>query len=119
MVAANKNLLKEVRRVAIKDELLAMRLRGRLVVARNRRFQTSEPQPPEVRRDGDDPERNPFAYWIDRISPEWRLAYPRILAYLITVVPYRLFTFSISTFSSSEMAFILALTSSPSLVALR
>jgi hypothetical protein len=33
VVAANKNLLKEVRRLAIKDELLAMRLRGRLVVA--------------------------------------------------------------------------------------
>jgi hypothetical protein len=32
MVAANKNLLTEVRRLAIKDELLAMRLRGRLVV---------------------------------------------------------------------------------------
>jgi hypothetical protein len=32
MVAANKNLLREVRRMAIKDELLAMRLRGRLVV---------------------------------------------------------------------------------------
>ena len=32
MVAANKNLLKEVRRLAIKDELLAMKLRGRLVV---------------------------------------------------------------------------------------
>ncbi len=32
MVAANKNLLKEVRRLAIKDELQAMRLRGRLVV---------------------------------------------------------------------------------------
>ena len=32
MVAANKDLLKEVRRLAIKDELLAMRLRGRLVV---------------------------------------------------------------------------------------
>jgi hypothetical protein len=32
MVAANKNLLKEVRRLAIKDELLAMRLRARLVV---------------------------------------------------------------------------------------
>lgn len=31
MVAANKNLLKLVRRLAIKDELLAMRLRGRLV----------------------------------------------------------------------------------------
>lgn len=31
MVAANKNLLKEVRRLAIRDELLAMRLRGRLV----------------------------------------------------------------------------------------
>jgi hypothetical protein len=28
MVAANKNLLKEVRRRAIKDELLAMTLRG-------------------------------------------------------------------------------------------
>jgi len=32
MVAANKNLLKEGRRLAIKDELLAMVLRGRLVV---------------------------------------------------------------------------------------
>jgi len=32
MVAANRNLLKEVRRLAIKDELLAMRTRGRLVV---------------------------------------------------------------------------------------
>jgi len=32
MVAANKNLLKEVRRLAIRDEVLAMRLRGRLVV---------------------------------------------------------------------------------------
>ena len=32
MVAANKNLLKEVRRLAIRDELLAIRLRGRLVV---------------------------------------------------------------------------------------
>ena len=31
MVAANKNLLKEVRRLAIKDELRAMRLRGSLV----------------------------------------------------------------------------------------
>ena len=33
MVAANKYLLREVRRLAIKDELLAMRLRGRLVVS--------------------------------------------------------------------------------------
>ena len=32
MVAANKYLLREVRKLAIKDELLAMRLRGRLVV---------------------------------------------------------------------------------------
>jgi len=32
MVAANKNLLREVQRLAIKDELRAMRLRGRLVV---------------------------------------------------------------------------------------
>ena len=31
MVAANKNLLRLARRLAIKDELLAMRLRGRLV----------------------------------------------------------------------------------------
>ena len=31
MVAASKTLLKEVRRLAIRDELLAMRLRGRLV----------------------------------------------------------------------------------------
>ena len=33
MVTANKNLLKAVRRLAIKDELRAMRLRGNLVVA--------------------------------------------------------------------------------------
>jgi hypothetical protein len=32
MVAANKNLLKEVRRLAIRDELLAMKNRGRMVV---------------------------------------------------------------------------------------
>jgi hypothetical protein len=32
MVAANKKLLKEVQRLAIRDELRAMRLRGRLVV---------------------------------------------------------------------------------------
>ncbi|MFM7108334.1 MAG: hypothetical protein ACKOZU_06995 [Planctomycetaceae bacterium] len=32
MVAANRNLLREVRKLAIKDELSAMRLRGRLVV---------------------------------------------------------------------------------------
>lgn len=32
MVAANKNLLKEVRRLAIKEELLAMKLRGHLLV---------------------------------------------------------------------------------------
>ena len=32
MVAANKCLLRKVRRLAIKDELVAMRLRGRLVV---------------------------------------------------------------------------------------
>lgn len=32
MVSANKNLLKEVSRLAIRDELSAMRLRGRLVV---------------------------------------------------------------------------------------
>ncbi len=31
MVDANKNLLKLVRRLAIRDEVLAMRLRGRLV----------------------------------------------------------------------------------------
>lgn len=31
MVVANKNLLKEVRRLAIRDELLTMRLRGVLV----------------------------------------------------------------------------------------
>jgi len=31
MVAVNKALLREVRRLAIKDELLVMRLRGRLV----------------------------------------------------------------------------------------
>jgi len=32
MVIANKNLLKEVRKLAIRDELLVMRLRSRLVV---------------------------------------------------------------------------------------
>ena len=32
MVAINNNLLREVRRLAIRDELLAMRLRGRLVM---------------------------------------------------------------------------------------
>jgi hypothetical protein len=32
VVAANNNLLKMVRRLAIRDELLAMRARGRLVV---------------------------------------------------------------------------------------
>lgn len=32
MVAANNSLLKQVRTLAIRDELLAMRLRGRLVV---------------------------------------------------------------------------------------
>lgn len=33
MVAAGKKLLKMVRRLAVKDELRAMRLRGRLIVA--------------------------------------------------------------------------------------
>jgi hypothetical protein len=32
MVVANKSLLKEVRKLAIRDELLTMRLRGVLVV---------------------------------------------------------------------------------------
>jgi hypothetical protein len=32
VVAASKTLLKAVRKLAIRDELLAMRLRGRLVV---------------------------------------------------------------------------------------
>ena len=32
MVTANKSLLREVRRLAIRDELQAMRLRSRLVV---------------------------------------------------------------------------------------
>jgi hypothetical protein len=32
MVAANKSLLKMVRKLAVRDELLAMRTRGRLVV---------------------------------------------------------------------------------------
>jgi hypothetical protein len=32
MVAANKKLLKEVQRLAIRDELRAMRLRGRLIL---------------------------------------------------------------------------------------
>jgi L-lysine 2,3-aminomutase len=33
MVAAGKKLLKMVRRLAVRDELRAMRLRGRLIVA--------------------------------------------------------------------------------------
>lgn len=49
MVAANKNLLKEVRRLAIRDELLAMRLRGRLV-AGSRHPQTNKPTQPEGRK---------------------------------------------------------------------
>jgi hypothetical protein len=32
MVAANKKLLKEVQRLAIRDELRAMQLRGRLIL---------------------------------------------------------------------------------------
>ncbi|MEN9665105.1 MAG: hypothetical protein RLZZ326_1468 [Planctomycetota bacterium] len=32
MVAARKNLLREIRRLAVRDELRAMRTRGRLVV---------------------------------------------------------------------------------------
>lgn len=32
MVAANKSLLRQARKWAVKDELLAMRVRGRLVV---------------------------------------------------------------------------------------
>ena len=32
MVAARRNLLREIRRLAIRDELRAMRTRGRLVV---------------------------------------------------------------------------------------
>lgn len=32
MVAANKNLLNQVRKLTIKDELIAMKLRNRLVV---------------------------------------------------------------------------------------
>lgn len=32
MVTANKELLREVRKLAVRDELLAMRFRGRLVV---------------------------------------------------------------------------------------
>jgi hypothetical protein len=32
VVAANKNLLEMARRLAIRDELMAMRLRGRLVI---------------------------------------------------------------------------------------
>ena len=32
MVAANRRLLQEVRKSAIKDEIFAMRVRGRLVV---------------------------------------------------------------------------------------
>ena len=34
MVMANRNLLRHVRRLAIRDELLAMQLRGRLVAPR-------------------------------------------------------------------------------------
>lgn len=44
MVAANKRLLKLIRRAAIRDELLAMRLRARLVV--------TPAAPPTPRADG-------------------------------------------------------------------
>ena len=42
MVAANKRLLNLVRRLAIRDELLAMRLRSRLIVP--------QAQPPQNNR---------------------------------------------------------------------
>lgn len=49
MVAANKNLLRLVRQLAVKDELLAMRLRGQLVVmvVADRHSQTNKPTQPE------------------------------------------------------------------------
>lgn len=47
MVAANKSLLRLVRRAAIRDELLAMRLRARLVV--------TPATPPAKHRDGPSP----------------------------------------------------------------
>jgi hypothetical protein len=46
LVAANKNLLKEVRRLAIKDELLAMKIRG-MLVAGSLHPQTKKPAPSE------------------------------------------------------------------------
>jgi len=48
VVAANKNLLEEVRRLAIKDELLAMKLRGR-PVAGSLHAQSNKPTQSEER----------------------------------------------------------------------
>ena len=54
MVVADDTLLREVRRLAIRDELLAMRLRGQLVVpdpARDGPPETAHPErPPTVPR---------------------------------------------------------------------
>jgi len=45
MVAASKNLLKLARRLAVKDELAAMRLRGQLVSAASHRTLPAAPRP--------------------------------------------------------------------------
>jgi hypothetical protein len=45
MVAANKKLLKVVRRLAVKDELAAMRLRGQLVSAGALSMPPAPPRP--------------------------------------------------------------------------
>ena len=54
MVAARKNLLREIRRLAVRDELRAMRTRGRLVVplvlpAPSHPAEKDAPQPPPRR----------------------------------------------------------------------
>lgn len=54
MVAARRNLLREIRRLAIRDELRAMHTRSRLVVAPTVLPPPRSDRPPSVRR----PERN-------------------------------------------------------------
>lgn len=49
MVVADKKLLRLVRRLAIRDELLAMRLRGRLIVPATSQPTSSSPSPGPTR----------------------------------------------------------------------
>lgn len=58
MVAANTNLLKLVRQMAVRDELQTLRLRGRLVV------QDAESRPGRNTESGPPPPADPwFARW--------------------------------------------------------